>query len=258
MYYHNLAFMILAAGLGKRMKSGKAKVLHEVLGKPMVHYVVETAAVFAGRNVYVIVGHQAEMVRTSIEKNFAVQYVYQKTQMGTGHAVLCALPYLDSLIRHVVILCGDTPLISHNTIESLVKTHLTSCNDLTVLAVKMENPTGYGRILFSDDQQIEGIVEELDATEDQQRIKIVNTGIYCVEKQLLLDAIGGITTDNAQQEMYLTDIVGIAHRMKKKIAAVIGADTREMIGINSQQDLIIAEGEMRLRLSKILDFRNSP
>ena len=253
-----LAFIVLAAGLGKRMKSDKAKVLHELLGKPMVHYVVETATEFAGSNVYVVVGYQSEIVQSSLEKKYDVQYVFQKNQMGTGHAVSCVLPYLDVQIRHVVILCGDTPLISLSTIELLISTHFISKNDLTVLAVKMENPTGYGRVLLSEDQQVEGIVEETDATECQRNIKIINSGIYCVEKQFLVDAIGILTTHNAQQEMYLTDIVGNGYRMNKKIAAVIGLDTLEMIGINSQQDLITAEGEMRLRLSKNLDFRNSP
>jgi UDP-N-acetylglucosamine diphosphorylase/glucosamine-1-phosphate N-acetyltransferase len=258
MLSRGLAFIVLAAGLGKRMKSDKAKVLHELLGKPMVHYVVETATEFAGRNVYVVVGYQSEIVQSSIERKYDVQYVFQKNQMGTGHAVSCVLPYLDAQIRHVVILCGDTPLISLSTIELLINTHFISKNDLTVLAVKMENPTGYGRVLLSEDQHVEGIVEETDATECQRNIKIINSGIYCVEKQFLVDAIGSLTTHNAQHEMYLTDIVGNGYRMNKKIAAVIGLDTLEMIGINSQQDLITAEEEMWLRLSKNLDFRNSP
>ncbi len=110
-YSPDLAFIVLAAGLGKRMKSDKAKVLHEVLGKPMVHYVLETATRFADGNVYVIVGYQSDIVRASIEKKYDVHYVYQEKQLGTGHAVSCALPYLEPQIQQVVILCGDTPLI---------------------------------------------------------------------------------------------------------------------------------------------------
>jgi UDP-N-acetylglucosamine diphosphorylase/glucosamine-1-phosphate N-acetyltransferase len=257
-YSRNLAFIVLAAGLGKRMKSNKAKVLHEVLGKPMVHYVLKTATQFADRNVYVIIGYQSEAVRSAIEITFDVQYVYQEKQMGTGHAVSCALPYLDSQIQQVVILCGDTPLISQSTIALLIHTHRKLKNDLTVLAVNMDNPTGYGRILLKGNKCVAGIVEEADATDIQRNIKIVNTGIYCVDRAFLSDAIGSLTNHNSQQEFYLTDIVEIGFLKNKAITAVIGEDATEMMGVNSQEDLRIAEGQMQLRLPKNLDFRNSP
>ncbi len=257
-YSPDLAFIVLAAGLGKRMKSNKAKVLHEVLGKPMVHHVLETATHFADRNVYVIVGYQSEVVQSSIDKNFDVHYVYQEKQLGTGHAVSCALPYLKSQIQQIVILCGDTPLISQSTIALLIHTHRNLNNDLTVLAVNMDNPTGYGRILIKENQRIAGIVEEADATDAQRKIKIVNTGIYCVDRTFLSDAIGSLTNNNAQQELYLTDIVEIGFQKNKAITAVISEDSTEMMGVNSQEDLRIADRQMRLRLSKNLDFRNSP
>jgi UDP-N-acetylglucosamine diphosphorylase/glucosamine-1-phosphate N-acetyltransferase len=257
-YSPNLAFIVLAAGLGKRMKSNRAKVLHEILGKPMVHYVLETATQFADRNVYVIIGYQSEIVRSSIEKNYDVHYVYQEKQLGTGHAVACALPYLESQIQQVVILCGDTPLISQSTIESLIRTHRNLKNDLTVLAVNMDKPTGYGRILLRENQRVAGIVEETDATDVQRNIKIVNTGIYCVDRSFLLDAIGALTNHNAQQEMYLTDIVEIGFLKNKAITAVIGEDAVEMMGVNNQEDLRVAEEQMRFRLSKNLDFHISP
>jgi UDP-N-acetylglucosamine diphosphorylase/glucosamine-1-phosphate N-acetyltransferase len=257
-YLHNLAFIVLAAGLGKRMKSNKAKVLHEVLGKPMVHYVLETATQFADRNVYVIVGYQSEIVRASIEKKYDVQYVYQEKQLGTGHAVSCALPYLESHIQQVVILCGDTPLISQSTIGSLIRTHRNLKNDLTVLAVNMDKPKGYGRIILRENRQVAGIVEEADATELQRNIKIVNTGIYCVDKSFLSVAIGALTNHNAQKELYLTDIVEIGFQENKAITAVIADDPTEMMGVNSQDDLRIAENQMRLRVSKNLDFHISP
>jgi UDP-N-acetylglucosamine diphosphorylase/glucosamine-1-phosphate N-acetyltransferase len=257
-YSHNLAFIVLAAGLGKRMKSNKAKVLHEVLGTPMVHYVLETATQLADRNVYVIVGYQSEIVRSSIEKKFEVYFVYQEKQLGTGHAVSCALPCLDSQIQQVVILCGDTPLISQSTIELLIRTHRNLNNDLTVLGVNMVKPTGYGRILLDGNQRVSGIVEEADATDVQRNIKIVNTGIYCVERAFLMDAIGDLTNHNAQKELYLTDIVEIGFRKNKSISAVIGEDAAEMMGVNSQEDLRLAEEQMRFRLSKNLDFHISP
>jgi UDP-N-acetylglucosamine diphosphorylase/glucosamine-1-phosphate N-acetyltransferase len=254
----NLAFIVLAAGLGKRMKSNQAKVLHEVLGRPMVHYVLDTATLFADRNVYVIVGYQADIVRSSIESKYDVHYVYQEKQLGTGHAVSCALPYLETQVQEVVILCGDTPLISQTTIALLIRTHRDLKNDLTVLAANMDNPAGYGRILLKENQRVAGIVEETDATDVQRNIRIVNTGIYCVDKTFLVDAIGSLTSHNAQQELYLTDIVEIGFRKNKAISAVIVEDATEMMGVNSQKDLRIAEGQMRLRLSINLDFHNSP
>ena len=254
----NTAVIVLAAGLGKRMKSDMAKVLHKVLGKPMIHYVLETAVRFAEGNIYVIVGHQSEIVRAAIEKRFTVNYVYQEKQLGTGHAVSCALPYLEPGIQQVVILCGDTPLISQSTIASLIRTHLNSKNDLTVLAVNLDNPTGYGRILLNETQQVAGIVEEADATDVQRNIKIVNAGIYCVNRSFLEDAIGSLTSRNAQQELYLTDIVGIGFLKNKVIAAVIAEDATEMMGVNSQEDLQNAARQMQLKLSKNLDFQISP
>jgi UDP-N-acetylglucosamine diphosphorylase/glucosamine-1-phosphate N-acetyltransferase len=254
----HLAFIVLAAGLGKRMKSDKAKVLHEVLGKPMIHYVLDTATRFADGNIYVIVGYQSDIVRSSIEKKYDVCYVYQEKQLGTGHAVSCALPYLEPQIQQVVILCGDTPLIKQSTIARLIRTHRDLKNDLTVLAVNMDSPTGYGRILLGENQRVTGIVEEADATENQRNIKIVNTGIYCVDSAFLSDAIGSLTNNNAQKELYLTDIVEIGFRKNKAISAVIGDDAAEMMGVNSQEDLRIAEGQMRLRPSINLDFHISP
>jgi bifunctional N-acetylglucosamine-1-phosphate-uridyltransferase/glucosamine-1-phosphate-acetyltransferase GlmU-like protein len=206
----------------------------------------------------VIVGYQSELVRSSIEKKYDVQYVYQEKQLGTGHAVSCALPYLESHIQQVVILCGDTPLILQSTIGSLIRTHRNLKNDLTVLAVNMDKPTGYGRILLHENQQVVGIVEEADATDLQRNIKIVNTGIYCVDKSFLSDAIGALTSHNAQKELYLTDIVEIGFRKNKAITALIAEDSSEMMGVNSQDDLRIADGQMRLRLSKKLDFHISP
>lgn len=254
----NIGFIVLAAGLGKRMKSDIAKVLHNVHGKPIIHYVLDVIVKLAGSNVYVVVGYQSEKVRSSIEKSFAVQYVEQKKQLGTGHAVACAIPFLNSQIKHVIVLCGDTPLISQNTIQLLLDIHLVLSNQLTVLAVEMENPTGYGRIIFSEDHHIEAIIEEADATDSQRNINIVNAGIYCIETSFLEEAVGLLTNNNAQKEMYLTDIVEIGFRRNKAISAVICDDPIEMLGVNTQADLRNVERQMQLKLSKNLDFHISP
>jgi len=143
-----IAIVILAAGLGTRMKSNKAKVLHKVCGKPMVKYVVETASKIAGNNLVLVVGHQADKVRQTVSDLGTFGYAYQKEQRGTGHAVLCALPLLPDRCRQVVILYGDVPLIKAETLSALIRVHLNKKRDISILAVEFEDPTGYGRILL--------------------------------------------------------------------------------------------------------------
>ncbi|HEX5682278.1 MAG TPA: NTP transferase domain-containing protein, partial [Desulfobacterales bacterium] len=170
-----IAVIILAAGLGKRMSSPKAKVLHEIQGRPMLAYVIDVAQAIAGRSVIVVVGNQAEAVRRAVS-GAAVRYAYQDRQLGTGHAVLCALPQLPDDCEQVVVLCGDTPLLTTATLRGLVQDHLAAGRDATVLAVELEEPQGYGRVLLNDHQQVCGIVEEADASAGQRAIRLINTG----------------------------------------------------------------------------------
>ena len=142
-----IAVVILAAGLGTRMKSNKAKVLHKICGKPMVNYVVETARRVAGANVVLVVGNQADKVRQTVSNIGSFSFAYQEAQMGTGHAVLCALPHIPEHCREVVILCGDVPLIKADTIKALIKSHAAEKRDISVLAVELEDPTGYGYVV---------------------------------------------------------------------------------------------------------------
>ena len=194
--YNNVTVIILAAGLGKRMKSSKAKVLHEILGKPMVIYVIETARKVAGNNIILVTGNQSEIVRKIVSKNHKVIFAMQEEQLGTGHAVLCALPYLPEQTEDVVILCGDVPLITSDIINRLVDDHVNAKRDLSLLAVEISNPEGYGRILFDKNRHLTGIVEEADATEEQKRIKTINSGIYCVKQKFLSDSLQKINADN--------------------------------------------------------------
>ena len=247
--YRNIAVVILAAGLGTRMKSQKAKVLHEVLGRPMILYVVDIATRIAGDDVILVVGHQAERVRQIVSAQAQTEYAHQDQQLGTGHAVLCALPHVPDHSRHVVILCGDVPLVKTDTLKDFVGDHLDHRRHLSVLAVRADNPTGYGRILMDADHHVTGIVEEADASEEQRKIDVINTGIYCVEKAFLNHSLRKIDTDNAQGELYLTDIIGIGHRESKTLGAVIAGDDREFIGVNSQTDLTAVESIMRSRQS---------
>jgi UDP-N-acetylglucosamine diphosphorylase/glucosamine-1-phosphate N-acetyltransferase len=242
-----IAIVVLAAGLGTRMKSNKAKVLHKVCGKPMVKYVVETASKIAGNNVVLVVGHQADKVRQTVSDLGTFGYAYQKEQLGTGHAVLCALPLLPDPCRQVVILYGDVPLIKAETLSALIRVHLNKKRDISILAVEFEDPTGYGRILLDPSGRVRAIVEQADASEQQKRIKLINTGIFCVKKEFLLQALPKIKADNAQGEIYLTDIVGIAYQEKRHIGVTVGGDPYEVIGINTIQELKRVERAMKSR-----------
>ena len=240
-----VAVVILAAGLGTRMKSNKAKVLHEVCGKPMIQYVAETARKVAGNNVVLVVGNQAAQVRRAVSKLGSFSFAYQKEQRGTGHAVFCALSHIPSGCQEVVILCGDVPLIKADTVKALIKSHAAEQRDLSVLAVELEDATGYGRILLDENGRVKAIVEESDATAVQKRIRLINTGIFCVRKDFLLQTVPRIKSDNAQGEIYFTDIVQIAYSEKNHIGVTIGGDHLEVIGINTIQELEKVEQAMK-------------
>lgn len=243
-----IAIVILAAGLGTRMKSNKAKVLHKVCGKPMVNYVVETASKIAGSNLVLVVGHQADKVQQTVSDLGSFGYAYQKEQLGTGHAVLCALPLLPDRCQQVLILYGDVPLIKAETLSTLIRVHSDEKRDISILAVEFEDPRGYGRILLDESGRVRAIVEEADASAQQKRIRLINTGIYCVKKEFLLRAVPRIKSDNAQGEIYLTDIVGIAYNEKRPIGVTVGGDPFEVIGINTIQELKRVERAMKNRI----------
>ena len=245
------AVVILAAGMGKRMKSGRAKVLHEILGKPMIMYVVETANRIAGNNVVLVIGNQADKVREMVSESAEVIFALQKDQLGTGHAVSCALPYLPDHTQEVVVLCGDVPLLTFETVMRLIKDHVKAKRDISLLAVEIDNPKGYGRVLFDKNRNVSGIVEEADASAEQKRIKTINTGIYCIKKEFLFDSLQKVKSDNVQGEFYLTDIVKIGYREGKVVGVIIGGDGEETIGVNNRHDLMTVENIMRNRLRNI-------
>ncbi|MGE5258658.1 MAG: NTP transferase domain-containing protein [Hyphomicrobiales bacterium] len=242
-----IAVVILAAGLGKRMKSPKAKVLHEVLGRPMVEYVVETARKIAGNAVVVVVGHQADEVRRAISRAVEAIFVHQHQQLGTGHAVMCALPQMPAECGQVLVLCGDVPLVSEATLNDLIADHKGAQRDATLLAVDVDNPFGYGRVLLDHHQQICGIVEEGDATDAQRAIKTINSGIYCLKRSFLAEALPQLNRRNVQGEYYLTDIIGIGYDMGRNIGVCHGHDPREILGINTPDDLARVEAILKER-----------
>ncbi|MFZ1986428.1 MAG: NTP transferase domain-containing protein [Desulfatitalea sp.] len=245
-----LGVVILAAGLGTRMKSDKAKVLHKICGRPMIDYVVRTAIEVAGSNIVVVVGHQAEQVKQAVGRVGKALFANQEKQLGTGHAVLCALPFIPAAVDQVVVLCGDVPLIRTTTIAALTADHDLHQRDVSLLAVSVENPKGYGRVIFDAQGQLTSIVEEKDADAAQKLIKNINSGIYVVKRQFLQQALPQLRSDNAQNEIYLTDIVDFGYRQNRRIGAVTGSDSNEIIGVNSRDELQIAEKLMKLRDSE--------
>ena len=240
-----IAVVILAAGLGTRMKSNNAKVLYEICGRPMVRYVVETARKVAGNDVILVVGNQADKVRETVSELGAFRYAHQAEQLGTGHAVLCALPHIPEHCQEVVILCGDVPLIKADTVMHLVNSHTDEKRDVSVLAVELDDPTGYGRILLDENSRVRAIVEESDATPEQKGITLINSGIFCVKKQFLLWVVPEIKSNNVQGEIYLTDIIEIAYAGKKHIGVTVGGNTFEVTGINTVQELKRVERVMK-------------
>ena len=242
-----VAVVILAAGKGTRMKSDKAKVLHEIADRPMIAYVVETAQKIAGDNVVVVIGHQAPTVRASLSAYPKLFFAHQDQQLGTAHAVLCALPHVPDHCEQVIILCGDVPLIQPETIAGLIKDHRDDNRDISLLAVELDNPFGYGRVLVNEHNSIVAIIEEADASTEQKEIKLINTGVYCVNKDFLLEALPKIGSDNAQGELYLTDVIGIGYRENRKMGVRFSADYRQILGVNTCQDLELVGGIMEKR-----------
>jgi bifunctional UDP-N-acetylglucosamine pyrophosphorylase/glucosamine-1-phosphate N-acetyltransferase/UDP-N-acetylglucosamine pyrophosphorylase len=233
----DLAIVILAAGKGTRMKSDLPKVLHRVGGKSMVMHVLACAGKLTQDHIYLVIGHKADLVKQEVSPYFSGNFVIQKRLLGTGDAVKQALPDLASGIKDVLVLCGDVPLIKESTLRDLLATHRNTHAKLTVLAVDMENPGGYGRIILDDSGDVAAIREEADATFQEKQITTINTGIYCFDRKFLEAAIGLLRPDNNQAEFYLTDMVEIARSKKEKISVRLMADPRQVIGVNSPHEL---------------------
>ncbi len=249
------ATMILAAGKGTRMKSDLVKVLHPVAGRPMLDYVLSLAEQMGSSRIAVIIGHQAELVEARYA-NRGLTFVYQREQLGTGHAVLQAAEAFKGYRGTILILCGDVPLLKATTIRELMDSHRASGAAVTVLTTLLEDPFGYGRIVKDAEGNVLGIVEHRDATEEQGKIREINTGIYCAENPFLFEAVGEIGNDNAQKEYYFTDNFALARRKGVRTASVVAPDTGEVMGINSQEDLVRATRIVQQRLTeKLKDSR---
>lgn len=231
--------LVLAAGKGTRMKSDLAKVLHVLMGKPLLHYSIEAARRAGAEKIVVVIGHQAQKIREKFHNSGCI-FVEQKPQLGTGHAVSQAKDVLAAYHGLTVVLCGDVPLLKPRTIKLLVEGHVTAGAAVTVLTTIPTEPQGYGRIVKCTDGSILKIVEERDATDAEKKISEINTGIYCVNTPFLFSALTKIDNDNSQKEYYLTDIVEIACREGKIARSHIVLDNIEVMGINTPEELFRA------------------
>lgn len=235
--------VILAAGKGTRMKSKMPKVLHKVCGKPMLSHVIRSAKEAGAERIIAIIGHEAEQVKNEIGEG--PEWANQIEQLGTGHAVMQVESMLQGFAGTILILCGDTPLITAESLKSLLEKHVESGNSATVLTARLENPSGYGRIIRSNDGQVEAIIEHKDASPDQLQINEINTGIYCFNGKELFAALKKIKPVNAQGEYYLTDVLSVLKEEGKNIGAVMVKNNSEVMGINNRVQLAEAEKVMR-------------
>lgn len=242
---NNLTAIILAAGKGTRMKSNKAKVLHEVFFRPMIHHVMDAVNETAVNETVVIVGHQHDWVLDSL-REYTFTGVVQKEQLGTGHAALCAEEACAGTDT-VLILCGDTPLIRSETLDAMISQHHSSGSMLTLMTTNLDNPFGYGRILSDNEGKVTAIVEEKDADDSQRQIKEINAGIYLADRSFLFQALKKVGTDNSQGEVYVTDIVAIANRDGHRPAKFRHDNAIDVLGVNSRVELAAAHREIQRR-----------
>lgn len=254
-----LDVLILAAGLGTRMRSNLAKVLHRLDGRPLIGHVCRTAAALAPRKVYVVIGHQGEDVKQAVLEELDEEhagFVWQKEQLGTGHAVNSAREFLENEDSTLLILSGDVPMIRAETLAALIQQHYTHRGKgaaCTLLTVKLDEPKGYGRIVRDEEGLFDKIVEQKDASDEERKIKEINAGIYCFNTRKLFDALSQVKNENAQGEYYLTDVPALLRDAGEAVSLYQHTDSREVSGINNRADLADLERILcRRTISKMM------
>jgi bifunctional UDP-N-acetylglucosamine pyrophosphorylase/glucosamine-1-phosphate N-acetyltransferase len=255
----DLAALILAAGAGTRMKSSLPKVLFELCGRSMLEYVLDAAASLEPTRLVVVVGHKGQEVIDAVENRWStaqhglnLNFVWQKEQLGTAHAVMSAKPSLEGFQGDVVILYGDTPLLTGDVLREFYEVHKTLEADLTIMTAFLENPGYYGRIVRDCNQNVKKIVEARDLAPEEMNIKEINAGMYVVKSEILLDLLSRVGNNNAKKEYYLTDIVELAAQRDLKTATYMCQDTFVAEGVNDRYVLSEAESVLRIRILKDL------
>ncbi|MFC3927852.1 bifunctional UDP-N-acetylglucosamine diphosphorylase/glucosamine-1-phosphate N-acetyltransferase GlmU [Streptococcus caprae] len=240
--------IILAAGKGTRMKSDLPKVLHKVAGITMLEHVFRSVSAIEPVKNVTVIGHKAELVQEVLEGQS--DFVLQSEQLGTGHAVMMAEPVLGDLQGHTLVIAGDTPLITGESLANLIQFHISHKNVATILTAEAVNPFGYGRVVRNKHNEVTKIVEQKDASDFEQQIKEINTGTYVFDNKRLFEALKNINTNNAQGEYYLTDVIGIFREAGEKVGAYILKDYDESLGVNDRVALATAEAVMRRRINE--------
>lgn len=239
--------IILAAGQGTRMKSGTSKVLHEIFHKPLVYYPIEAARYAGAQEVCLVVGHKSEEVMKTFGDT--VKYALQAERLGTGHAVMQAMDFIGD-DGEILVLYGDTPLITAQTIEKMLAFHRKKKNAVTVLSALVDDPTGYGRIVRDESKHFVKIVEQKDATDEEKRITEINGGMYVFEAKHLKSALSKITNNNKQQEYYLTDTIEILLHEGYNVDAIAIMNPDDILGVNSREQLAQATAIMKQRINR--------
>ena len=240
--------IILAAGKGTRMKSDLPKVLHKVAGISMLEHVFRSVNAINPEKTVTVIGHKAELVEQVLAGQ--TEFVRQTEQLGTGHAVMMAEPVLENLNGQTLVIAGDTPLITGESLKNLIDFHINHKNVATILTAEADNPFGYGRIVRNQHGEVLKIVEQKDASDFEQQIKEINTGTYVFDNARLFEALKNINTNNAQGEYYITDVIGIFRENGEKVGAYTLKDFDESLGVNDRVALATAEGVMRRRINQ--------
>lgn len=248
-----LKAVILAAGKGTRMESDLPKVLHQVLGKTMVSYVIEAVRAAGIKDICLVVGHQAELVKERVNEIYGqnpdvnISYVLQEQQLGTGHAVRCAKDFIGDE-GDVIVLCGDTPLIQGKTLKRMLDAHREADNGATLLSAVLEDAAGYGRIVRNEDGLFIKNVEQKDASPEELAVKEVNSGMYVFQCSALSEGLDSLTNDNAQGEYYLPDVLTFIKSQGIRSVDAIVTDQRDDIrGVNTRAQLAEAEEILKRR-----------
>jgi bifunctional UDP-N-acetylglucosamine pyrophosphorylase/glucosamine-1-phosphate N-acetyltransferase len=235
-----LAVIILAAGKGTRMKSDLPKVFHEILGEPMLTYVLDTVKKLNPHSVYLVVGHKRDLIMDYYQDN-NLKFVTQEEQLGTGHAVMQVKPWLEDFSGTVLVLAGDVPLLTEKTLKQLLKFHQQNKSAATDLTAVLADAQNYGRVVRKKNGEILKIVEKKDASPEELKIKEINTGTFCFDKDALYRALAEVRPDNAQSEYYLTDTIEILRKKKLPVFAFQAADPAETMGVNTKEELVAVE-----------------
>jgi bifunctional UDP-N-acetylglucosamine pyrophosphorylase/glucosamine-1-phosphate N-acetyltransferase len=246
----SLASVVLAAGKGTRMKSALIKVLHPIAGQPMITWPVTAAREAGSDPIVLVIGHQANAVQGTFRGAKDILCAMQEEQLGTGHAVACALDALSGFRGTILILCGDTPLLRAETLKNMLAYHRDNSAAITVLTAMMDDPYGYGRVVRDAAGRVTRIVEQKDADPEEQEIREINSGIYCMDSDFLYANIKAIGNNNAQQEYYLTDLLAIAVRKELTCLAIQATDADEIMGVNDRIQLANAGRILRSRINR--------